>query len=104
MVATFAELESIGLAAGLCAVGITSADPFPAVRVDLEARKARGLDAGMQFTYRNPARSTDPDRSLAGATTVRTLLEGQPVTMEYAYGRLNLIVNRQNVITLVRCG
>ena len=41
---------------------------------------------------------------LAGATTVRTLREGQPITLEYSYGRLNLIVNAQNVITAVRCG
>lgn len=70
MAATFAQLQSIGLDAGLCAVGATSADPFPAVRVDLEQRKAQGLAAGMQFTYRNPERSTDPDRSLPGATTL----------------------------------
>lgn len=70
MVASLAQLRSIGLDAGLCAVGATTAAPFPGVRVDLEARKARGLHAGMQFTYRNPARSTDPDRSLPGATTL----------------------------------
>ncbi|MEZ5244444.1 MAG: tRNA epoxyqueuosine(34) reductase QueG [Acidimicrobiales bacterium] len=70
MVATLAELETIGLDAGLCAVGATTADPFPATLRDLETRKARGLDAGMQFTYRNPARSTDPARSLPGATTL----------------------------------
>lgn len=70
MAATLAELETIGLAAGLCAVGATTAEPFPATRRDLESRKARGLDAGMQFTYRNPARSTDPERSLPGATTL----------------------------------
>jgi epoxyqueuosine reductase len=70
VVATLAELETIGLDAGLCAVGATTADPFPATRRDLETRKARGLDAGMQFTYRNPARSTDPARSLPGATTL----------------------------------
>lgn len=63
-------LRSLGIEAGLCAVGVTSADPFPQVRVDLEDRKAEGLDGGMQFTYRNPARSTDPDRSLPGATTL----------------------------------
>ncbi|MEQ8841248.1 MAG: tRNA epoxyqueuosine(34) reductase QueG [Acidimicrobiales bacterium] len=70
MVATLAALEAIGLGAGLCAVGATSAAPFPSARADLEERKSRGLDAGMQFTYRNPARSTDPDRSLPGATTL----------------------------------
>lgn len=52
---TFADLESLGLAAGLCAVGATSADPFPDTLDDLVTRKARGLDAGMQFTYRNTA-------------------------------------------------
>lgn len=70
MPATLAALQRIGLEAGLCAVGATTADPFPSTRADLEERKARGLDAGMQFTYRNPARSTDPDRSLPGATTL----------------------------------
>lgn len=67
---TFADLESLGLSAGLCAVGATSADPFPDTLDDLVTRKARGLDAGMQFTYRNPARSTDPQRTLPGATTL----------------------------------
>lgn len=70
MATSLAELEAIGLAAGLCAVGATTADPFPDTLGDLEQRKQRGLDAGMQFTYRNPARSTDPDRSLPGATTL----------------------------------
>ena len=70
MVPTLSELESIGLAAGLCAVGATTADPFPATRHDLETRKARGLHAGMQFTYRNPPRSTDPHRTLPGATVL----------------------------------
>ncbi len=67
---TFADLESLGLSAGLCAVGVTSAEPFPDTLDDLVTRKARGLDAGMQFTYRNPARSTDPQRSLPGATAL----------------------------------
>ena len=70
MAASLAELEAIGLAAGLCAVGATTADPFTETFDDLEQRKRRGLDAGMQFTYRNPARSTDPERSLPGATTL----------------------------------
>jgi epoxyqueuosine reductase len=36
----------------------------------LEERKAAGFDGGMQFTYRNPARSTDPRRALAGAAAL----------------------------------
>jgi len=64
------ELEAIGRRAGLCAVGVTTAEPFDRVRTDLETRKAQGLHGGMQFTYRNPARSTDPHRSLPGATAL----------------------------------
>ncbi len=36
----------------------------------LESRKAQGLHGGMQFTYRNPERSTTPSRILADATTL----------------------------------
>jgi epoxyqueuosine reductase len=61
------ELERAGLAAGLDAVGIASAEPFIRTRAVLEQREAAGLAGGMQFTYRNPARSTDPGESLEGA-------------------------------------
>jgi epoxyqueuosine reductase len=49
-----ADLERIGVEAGLAAVGIGEA----------------GLHAGMQFTYRNPDRSTDPSRILDGARSL----------------------------------
>jgi epoxyqueuosine reductase len=39
-------------------------------RRTLEERKAAGLSATMQFTYRNPARSTDPSRLLPGAAAL----------------------------------
>jgi len=61
------ELRAIGLAAGLDAVGVTTAEPFLDARRVLEERKQAGLNADMQFTYRNPARSTDPSLALAGA-------------------------------------
>jgi len=64
---TAAELRSIGLAAGLTAVGFTHAEPFHEARVTIEAYKKRGLHAGMQFTYRNPERSTTPTRILDDA-------------------------------------
>lgn len=62
-----------GRAAGLVAMGVTTAEPFVDARATLEARKADGLAGTMQFTYRNPARSTDPSRALAGA---RSLIAG----------------------------
>jgi len=64
------ELCAVGLEAGLDRVGIASAEPFDGTRVILEQRKAAGLAASMQFTYRNPARSTDPSRTLESVSTL----------------------------------
>jgi epoxyqueuosine reductase len=64
------ELRSAGRAAGLDAVEVATAEPFVDVRRDLEARKADGLHGGMAFTYRQPARSTDPARSLPDAAAL----------------------------------
>lgn len=61
---------SAGRAAGLDVVGVASAEPFTQVRRDLEERKAAGLHGGMQFTYRNPARSTDPGASVKDARSL----------------------------------
>jgi epoxyqueuosine reductase len=61
------ELRRIGRLEGLDSVGICDARPFTRDRTILEERKALGWSAGMQFTYRNPARSTDPARTLPGA-------------------------------------
>ncbi len=74
-------LEAVGRAAGLDAVGVAAATPFERTREDLERRKAAGLAAGMQFTYRNPARSTEPERALPGA---RALVVG---ARSYAHER-----------------
>jgi len=57
----------LAIEAGLDAVGIAPAEPFTGTRGHLEERKAAGLHGGMQFTYRNPARSTDPSRTVPGA-------------------------------------
>lgn len=59
-----------GTAAGLDAVGVCDAEPFEDTRRVLEERRDRGLAGGMQFTYRNPARSTDPGRALPGARSL----------------------------------
>ena len=64
------ELCAVGLAAGLDRVGIASAEPFEGTRVILEQRKADGLAASMQFTYRNPERSTDPSRTLSSVASL----------------------------------
>lgn len=67
------ELVRLGHQSGLAAVGIAEVEVFEDTRATLLARKRRGLDGGMQFTYRNPERSTDPQRILPGA---RSLIVG----------------------------
>ncbi|MBK9181176.1 MAG: tRNA epoxyqueuosine(34) reductase QueG [Acidimicrobiales bacterium] len=64
------EVTDAGRAAGLGAVGIASAEPFTATRRTLEERRAAGLHGGMAFTYRNPARATDPSATLPGARSL----------------------------------
>jgi epoxyqueuosine reductase len=66
-VPTADDLRALARRAGLDAVGVASAEPFTSTRHHLEARKAAGLHGGMAFTYRNPSRSTDPGRAMAGA-------------------------------------
>ncbi|HTN81885.1 MAG TPA: tRNA epoxyqueuosine(34) reductase QueG [Acidimicrobiales bacterium] len=61
---------AVGRAAGLDAVGVASAEPFTRAREALESRKRDGLHAGMAFTYKNPARSTDPGAALEGARAI----------------------------------
>jgi epoxyqueuosine reductase len=64
------DLVALGQASGLAAVGITTAMVFEEARVVLHDRKRRGLSHTMQFTYRNPERSTDPTRILPGARSL----------------------------------
>ncbi len=67
------RVVAVGRSAGLVAVGVASADPFDDTRRILEERRGQGLAADMQFTYRNPERSTDPSRTLR---KVRSLVVG----------------------------
>ena len=53
--------------AGIASCGVAAVETFDRTRRDLEERKAAGLHGAMSFTYRNPARSTDPSRILRGA-------------------------------------
>ena len=73
MAATQAQVEvilDIGRRAGLAAVGVCRAEPFTEVADTLRERREDGLHGGMQFTYRNPERSTDPSRILPGAASL----------------------------------
>ena len=70
-VASYAqELRDLGIRAGLHRVGIAPADPLLRARDALVDRAQRGLSDTMQFTYRNPVRSTTPTMSVEGARSV----------------------------------
>ena len=51
-------------------VGVTTPDVLDETRRIIHQRKADGLHDGMQFTYRNPDRSTDPRRAVPDARSV----------------------------------
>ena len=67
---TVARIEAILADHGITHVGVASAEVLADTREVLHERKARGLHDGMQFTYRNPDRSTDPQRAVADARSV----------------------------------
>lgn len=67
------RVVAAGRAGGLDAVGVATAERFEGTRAHLEERRRAGLHGGMAFTYRNPARSTDPHALLPSA---RALVAG----------------------------
>jgi epoxyqueuosine reductase len=64
------ELRALALASGLHSVAVTSAEPLLRAREHIEDRVGRGLVNGMQFTFRNPVRSTTPTMSVDGAKSI----------------------------------
>ncbi len=74
------QVRAAALDAGLDAVGVTGTEPFEPVRRSLEDRRAAGQHAGMSFTFRNPARSTEPARLLRNA---RSLVVGARHYLEH---------------------
>jgi len=64
------NLSEVGLSAGLHRVGFTTAEPLLRAREALVEREARGLRDTMQFTYRNPVRSTTPVMALPHARSI----------------------------------
>ena len=65
-----ADVLALGRAHGLDAIGIAPAAPLLRARRAIEQRVTDGIDGGLPFTFRNPERSTDPSRAVAGAAAV----------------------------------
>lgn len=66
-------LAELGRSAGLDRMGICDAEVLDRARAEIVRRRDLGLSDTMQFTFRNPERSTDPSRALAEA---RSLIVG----------------------------
>ena len=64
------ELRAVGLRFGLDHVGVAPASVLQRARDVLIERKRAGLADTMQFTYRNPVRSTDPGLAVKGAQSM----------------------------------
>lgn len=61
------QLRALGLASGIDRMGVAPATVMQRARETLHSRKAAGLHDTMQFTYRNPDRSTNPEVAVANA-------------------------------------
>ncbi len=64
------RVRSVGAAAGLAAVGVTSAEPLLGAREQIQRRVAAGQHAGMVFTFSRPEKATTPQRLLPDAASV----------------------------------
>ena len=68
--ARWRAVVEVARAHGLEHVGVAPADVMHRARQALLERAAAGLHDTMQFTYRNPERSTDPQRAVASAASI----------------------------------
>lgn len=67
---TFDQLLDVARRHGIEHLGVAPATVLERARTALVERKAAGLHSDMEFTYRNPERSTDPGRAVPGARSV----------------------------------
>ena len=65
-----AQLLALGAENGIDRLGVAPATTMQRARETLHARKAVGLHDTMQFTYRNPDRSTNPQVSVPNAQSM----------------------------------
>ncbi|MFM8857311.1 MAG: tRNA epoxyqueuosine(34) reductase QueG, partial [Actinomycetota bacterium] len=69
-VALVDELRVVAAASGLDRIGVCDASILERARTELHRRKDDGLSDTMQFTFRNPERSTDPTASMADVRSI----------------------------------
>jgi epoxyqueuosine reductase len=65
-----AELVAVAAAHGITHSGIAGAEPLARARAEMERRTRLGLHGELPFTYRDIARSTDPQRAVGEARAI----------------------------------
>jgi len=84
---SFDGLRAIASRHGIEHLGVAPATVMERAREILFERRAAGLHDEMQFTYRNPQRSTDPQQVVAGARSIivgaRSYLTDDPEAREF---------------------
>ena len=64
------NIKQVAKNAGLDDIAVTWVEPIVEARAAIEERKRQGLHAGMNFTYGNPERATDPAQLFEGAQSI----------------------------------
>ena len=90
---TFGELTALAREHGIDHLGVAPAGVLDRARRELVARREAGFHAGMAFTFRNPDRSTDPQRAVPGARSIIVaarsyLADGEPARPAGAHARV----------------
>jgi epoxyqueuosine reductase len=67
---TWDELVDVADEHGISHLGVAPVSVLERARTELHRRKTAGLHGGMEFTFRNPDRSTEPTRILPAARSV----------------------------------
>lgn len=86
------ELRELARPHGVTHLGVAPAAVLHRARGALIERRDAGLHDGMQFTYRNPERSTDPAQAVEGARSVvvgaKPYLLGEPPVPDGLHARV----------------
>ncbi|MPS27951.1 I78 family peptidase inhibitor [Pigmentiphaga sp.] len=101
MIRSAFALATLALATG-CAAPVPAAAPQPAAQApqgQCQADAAQSL-VGQQLS----SVLAEEARKASGAGSARVLRPGQAITMEFNPFRVNVEVNRREVVTAIRCG
>ncbi|WP_132979502.1 I78 family peptidase inhibitor [Pigmentiphaga sp. D-2] len=101
MIRSAFALATLAFAAG-CAAPVPVADTQPAAQApqgQCQADAAQTL-VGQQLS----SVLVEEARKASGAGSARVLRPGQAITMEFNQFRVNVEVNRREVVTAIRCG